>query len=239
MLDLRMLVSGIVVVLCAVGLASLGIAIATREPDASPPHARTIDDARDAAVAELAPTRADAGEPDAGPYALDGLPREGAFVAAGCPEVPLIDRAGEPVPWRPALRIHPEFEPAVRRLERAILESALEVYGVAPARMLSASTYRCRTIRERPERVSEHALGNAIDLRGIVLPDEREITVREHWHAVTPEDAPHARFWRRLVQRVTERAVFRGVIGPPTDDHLDHLHFDLGPSRFHSFELEP
>ncbi|MDQ3037268.1 MAG: extensin family protein, partial [Myxococcota bacterium] len=170
---------------------------------------------------------------------LDGLPRAGAFVVAGCPEVPLIDRAGEPVPWRPPLRIHAAFEDAVRALERAVVETSIETYGMAPTRILSASSHRCTTVRTRPERISEHALGNAIDLRGIVLGESEEITVREHWRA-TGEDAIHARFWRALVQRVIERAIFRGVIGPPTDDHLDHLHFDLGPSSYVAVErLDP
>ena len=241
MRDARTIVGAITIGLSALALVSLAIAVATRDADPviSPSPTDERRDAGPEPEAVATETRADAGAHDAGPYALDGLAREGTFVAAGCPEVPLVDRAGEPVPWQPALRIHPAFEPAVRALERAIVETSLEVYGVAPIRALSASTYRCRTIRERPERVSEHALGNAIDLRGIVLPDEREITVREHWRAASPADAMHARFWHALVTRVLERAIFRGVIGPPTAHHLDHLHFDLGPSRFVAVELDP
>jgi hypothetical protein len=141
--------------------------------------------------------------------------------------------------WRPALRVHPSFVAAVDALENAIRETAREVYDRDVAVMLSASSYRCTTVRRRPERISEHALGNAIDLRGIELEDGTETTVGAHWHALSQPDEIHARFWRTLVERVRDREIFRGLIGPPAQDHTDHLHFDRGPSRFFELVLDP
>jgi hypothetical protein len=223
-------------------LASLALAVARcSAPD-------------DASVTPIVPgpVLASAPPPDAGtdapfvlpvspastPYALDGLPRTSELAAAGCPHIPLEDHVGDPIPWRPAFRITPVFAPSVRALEAVVASTAREVYGCAPTVLLSASGYRCTTVRGRPERISEHALGNAIDLRGIELDDETTITVRDHWHAHPGDDPRHARFWRLLVVHVTERAIFRGIIGPPDPDHLDHLHFDRGPSTFVDLSLE-
>lgn len=237
--DLRRLAAGIAVLLSTLAIVFLSLAIAHRSPQGVVGVEREA--IVDAGVARTTPddasTQLEHAPPDAGPYALDDLPREGAFVVAGCPEVPLIDRAGDPIPWRPSLRIHPAFEPAVQALERAIVETAITTYNVAPVRILSASSYRCTNIRTIPGRVSEHALGNAIDVRGIVLVDGTEVTVEDHWNA-TGDDEIHARFWRALAQRVIDRAIFRGVIGPPTEDHHDHLHFDLGRSHFHAIDLD-
>jgi hypothetical protein len=246
-------------VLGAVGLLALLLAIATRR-EASTPLIRLVWERRDAgvdaavtdaavtdaAVTDAAVTDAavtDAAVDDASmddayvSYALDDFPRRPELVAEGCPEVPLVDHLGTPVPWEPPLRVHPSFVPAVSALEEAIAETAREVYGREVAHLFCASSYRCTTVRRRPERISEHALGNAIDLRGIALTDGTETSVAEHWHAGTADDAIHARFWRTLVERVHARGIFRGILGPPAPDHTDHLHFDRGPSTFFDLVL--
>ncbi|AKF10539.1 extensin family protein [Sandaracinus amylolyticus] len=233
--DARGLVAAITVLLSFVALVALAAAVATRpEPEVRAPSVVSIDagiERVDAGAAEVAPTpRVEV------PYALDDLPRDGAQLAEGCPEVPLVDHAGDPVPWRPALRVHPALVPAVRALERAIVETAILTYHRAPIRILSASSHRCRTMRGNPTRISEHALGNAVDLRGIVLDEGEEITIRDHWSA-TGEDAIHVRFWHALVRRMIDEQSFRGIVGPPRADHLDHLHFDHGRSRFTDVEL--
>ncbi|UJR86059.1 extensin family protein [Sandaracinus amylolyticus] len=228
------LVAAITVLLSFVALVALAMAVATGpEPVVRAP-----------VIVDAAVERVDAGTPIVAreeprveePYVLDDLPRDGAQLAEGCPEVPLVDHAGDPVPWRPALRVHPAVVPAVRALERAILETALVTYHRAPIRLLSASSHRCRAMRGNPTRISEHALGNAVDVRGIVLEEGEEITIRDHWSA-TGDDAIHARFWHALVQRMIDEQSFRGIVGPPRADHLDHLHFDHGRSRFTDVEL--
>lgn len=229
--------------LAIVGLLSLVIGIATREPLGETVRAPvravvtiTPSDGGASVDAGLVPTSSI----DGGPYELDGRSRV-AVPDAGCPEVVLIDRVGEGAPWRPALRIHAAFEPSVRALEDVIAESARDVYGREPTRLLSGSSYRCTTVRRRPERISEHALGNAIDLRGIELAradgTNETITVGDHWTATEGQGVMHARFFRLVVTRALERGIFRGVIGPPARDHHDHLHFDRGPSSFVDVDL--
>lgn len=174
----------------------------------------------------------DGGAPDAGPYPLDGLPRT---TDTGCPDLPLVERTGA---WRPALRIHPAFLPAVEEIERVLADTSREIYGAAPSALLSASSYRCTPVRGRPERLSEHGLGNALDVRGIELdlPEgRRAVTVREGFG----HGGPDARFFRRVVERLAASGRVTGILGPPDPDHLDHLHFDHGRSRFLSVVLDP
>ena len=171
-------------------------------------------------------------------YALDDFVRRPEHVLEGCPDVPLVDRVGDPVPWRPALRVHPSFVSAVTDLESVIRQTARDVEGQDVTAFLCASSYRCTTVRGRPERISEHALGNAIDLRGVVLANGTETSVGAHWHAASDADLVHARFWRTLVERIRDRGIFRGILGPPAPDHLEHLHFDRGPSAFFDLGLD-
>lgn len=245
-MDARRTIAAALGWLAVVGLVSLALAIATRVPEGAPlppaamPARAAPPDAGLLAAddpAPASPALASAARPDAGPYPLDALVRAPELVQDGCPDVPLIDRAGAPVPWRPALRIHPAFEPSVEDVERAFVDAARARYGRDPIALLSATSYRCRTIRGRPERVSEHALGNALDVRGIVIGEgdgELEITVREHWGDGSIHDA----FLHDAIRAVIDRARIRGVIGPPTADHLDHFHVDHGPSRFLAIDLD-
>jgi hypothetical protein len=223
------LAAGIAGTLSVVSLIFLAIAIATRPADPPAPVRARPPAPSDASVPIDATSDAGALAADA-PYALDEVSRV-ADPAAPCPEVPLVDYEGEIATWRPALRVHRAFVPRVRALERAVADAARDVYGRTPSRLLSPSSYRCSTVRDRPERISEHALGNAVDLRGIQFDVDggtSEIAVRDHWGA----DDLHGRFLRRIVRLVVERGIVRGVIGPPARDHLDHFHFDMGPSRF-------
>ena len=242
--DSRHLVAVALGSFAVVGLLSLAIGIATRgddSPVAAPTPDATATDAgtataraTDAGVAmPTAPPRA---RPDSGPYRLDPFPRSPELVTEGCPDVPLVDHPGSPVAWRPALRIHPAFVPSVQDVERAFTSAAVARYGRAPLALLSASSHRCRTMRDRPERLSEHALGNALDIRGIVIEfdgGQLEITVREHWGT----GSIHDQFLHDAIRAVIEGARVRGVIGPPTADHLDHFHVDHGPSEFVAIQL--
>ncbi len=241
-MDAVTVVLGIAAVLAALALLSLGVGIACRS-DPEVPGAPIVpgpigapiplgDAGTDAHVDAWVPAI------PLTPYALDDFPRHPELAATGCPDVPLVDYVGEPIAWRPAFRVTPVFVPSVRALDALIAETSRDVYGRAPTTLLSASGYRCTTVRGRPERISEHALGNAIDVRGIVLDEENTTTVRDHWYSHPGDDPRHARFWRLLVTRAHERGLFRGIIGPPRADHLDHLHFDQSPSTFFDVSLE-
>jgi hypothetical protein len=186
--------------------------------------------------ATAAPARADAG------YPLDPLPREAAGAVA-CPAVPLLTYRGHSLALhRPAV-VHVALVPALRRLEELVRATAIEVYGRAPARLVHAGAYSCRKLRPGRRWLSEHSLGNAIDIRGVdfaAANDRRvpgelrgafEVRVKAHWRGGRGVAGMHSRFLRLLAERVIADEQFRVILGPARRDHADHFHFDMAPYR--------
>lgn len=187
------------------------------------------------------------------PYELDDVERivdDGARIS--CRPQALVNHRGSLLPYHGVVRVDPAFRERLVRFEQVVLDVATEVYGRAPARLRHFGAYSCRSTRNRSYRMSEHALGNAIDVVGFdfarakkkdVLADglPRElrgpfqIRVARHWtsDAKTPAAAVHAHFLRELAARLSDRSdVFRGMIGPSRSDHSDHFHFDMSPWRY-------
>ena len=185
------------------------------------------------------------------PYALDGISRELAHgKRARCPEqIDYRNYSGQLVRLkRPALVSRP-FIPKLQAFERVLQRVAKSHYGRPPDRILHFGSRACRTIRGNKKRLSEHALGNAIDVSGFewtrvkrdrALPAGAEraftVSVKEHWK-VAPDSAaePHSRFLHALVERTLDEDIFRGVIGPGREGHADHLHFDVAPWQYKRF----
>jgi hypothetical protein len=97
--------------------------------------------------------------------------------------------------------------------------------------------------------LSEHGLGNAIDLAGFdFAPDEQgegpaagafQVRIIDHWFAEEGFALEHRRFLHLLTDRLLDHPeIFRRIIGPPTWLHDDHLHLDMGPSRHANFQFE-
>jgi hypothetical protein len=152
---------------------------------------------------------------------------------------------------------HPEFVARLSRFEALVIELATEHYGRAPRKLVHRGVFACRSLRSRRERISEHALGNAIDLQGFdfgplprkaAAPAElpramrRAFSVRvlSHWTPKRARDAYHARFLHKLTEELRARPdIFRGIVGPPRPRHHDHLHLDAAPWRYAMFGYEP
>jgi hypothetical protein len=187
-------------------------------------------------------------------YELDSVERfleEGSRPA--CKPESLVRHSGNHLRYRGAVRIDPAFRDRLVRFEQVVVEVAEEMYGRAPTRVLHFGAFSCRSSRNRSHRLSEHALGNAIDVSGFEfgrasakqpLPVDApsqlrrpfEVRVARHWKAganENPVSAAHARFLHELATRLSERSdVFRGMIGPSRRDHADHFHFDMSPWRY-------
>jgi hypothetical protein len=140
------------------------------------------------------------------------------------------------------------------RFEEVVREVALDVYGRAPQAIRHHGAYSCRPSSTPAGRVSEHSLGNAIDVAGFEfgpaaaganlsgLPDDLlsafEVSVEDHWDASRwlPVRSTHRRFLRQLARRLEERRdVFRSMIGPSQADHENHFHFGMPPWRYVRF----
>jgi hypothetical protein len=175
-------------------------------------------------------------------YALDGLSREGKRGA--CPKVQLGEFRGESLRFSPPARVTPAFRPRLVQLESIVREVALRVYGRAPTTLLVAASYACRTVNRHPHRLSEHALGNAIDISGFRFApvpatgshpaqDGFDVRIRQHWKAHSGSlERRHARFLDELTRTLMERDVFRTLLGPAHRDHKDHFHFDMAPGHY-------
>jgi hypothetical protein len=101
------------------------------------------------------------------------------------------------------------------------------IAGAGGARIASLSTgtsYQCRTRNgDLSGKMSEHAFGNAIDIAGITLTDERRVEIT----ATSVPQAPDRRLLAAL--RASACGYFSTVLGPGADGaHDSHLHFDLG-----------
>ena len=179
------------------------------------------------------------------PYVLDGISRElKGGKRASCPEqIEYRNYSGQLVRLKkPALVARP-FIPKLQAFERVLQRVAKTHYGRPPDRILHFGSRACRSIRGNKRRLSEHALGNAIDISGFewtpvkkdrALPEGAEraftVSVKEHWNALAnPLSERHSRFLHALVERTLDADIFRGVIGPGREGHADHLHFDVAP----------
>lgn len=209
--------------LCATGLQSI----------ATPP----------VAVASIA-------DDDIGQYPLDDIAR---VLDPGeelpCKRARLVDYRGELIRYHRTTKVHADFVPRLRAFERVVVQTAKEIYGRAPRRLKHMGTYACRRIRRYPDWVSEHALGNAIDVagfdfgrlpRGEALPAglprslRRSFSVRveDHWNGKRRAAAVHRRFLRTLARRLIARPeIFRTLLGPAYPGHRNHFHFDCAPYR--------
>lgn len=109
-----------------------------------------------------------------------------------------------------------------------VAPAAARHLGQAVARIeLAGPAYSCRRVAGRTDRrLSEHGRGNAIDIRGFLLADGREVSVLAGWRG----DASERAFLRAVRDGACEH--FHGVLSPDYNRaHRDHFHFDLGAYR--------
>lgn len=96
--------------------------------------------------------------------------------------------------------------------------------GVAELHVMAG--YACRTRNSRPgARLSEHAMGHAIDIGGMVLRDGTRVSVLDHWGRGWPGQA-------LANMRRQACGTFGTVLGPGSDRyHSNHFHLDTARYR--------
>jgi len=112
-----------------------------------------------------------------------------------------------------------DWAEAVDAYAGAALDTQVESLSTGPG-------YTCR-LRNGAETgfVSEHGLGNAVDITAIILANGESIAVLDDWSATPVLDA--AKFLGFAHGAACGR--FTTVLGPAANaDHEDHFHFDLG-----------
>jgi len=112
-------------------------------------------------------------------------------------------------------------------LEHDVQPLALKMLGQRVTSVQTFGSYACRNIvgsRVWKKFRSQHALANAIDIKGFNLADGRRIGVAKYWRGSGPEG--------RFLHAVHAHACryFRVVLGPDHNAaHHDHFHLDRGP----------
>lgn len=186
-------------------------------------------------------------------YPLDAhsrrVPEEGPLE---CPEIDLVHHRGGEISYGRGVRVAPAFREKLERFEQIAAEVGEEVLLRPPESVRHFGAFVCRRVRGRPYRMSEHGLGNGIDVSGFRFgPAPREardrlprrlwwrttVSVLDHWAAADDEtkdeaDVLKSRFLRELTRRLAEEDVFRGMLGPAHPRHRNHFHFDYGPWRY-------
>lgn len=183
-------------------------------------------------------------------YPLDSVDRRVA--ARGpliCPEKALVQYRGDGLTYNKPLRIVPAFRERLELFEAVVAETAIEFYGRAPRKLDQLGSFACRRIRTYPEWLSEHAMGNAVDIAGFIFPPATAkqakakalppalrrgftVTVLQHWQVKRTQEQIHSRFLQTLAARLIERTdIFRVLLGPAYPGHKNHFHFDNGPYR--------
>jgi hypothetical protein len=183
-------------------------------------------------------------------YPLDAVSRQlPPGVPFGCPSVDLVDYRGDAIRFHPPAKVISEFKDRLEKLSAVVAAVATEVYGRPPLAIVDLGTFACRRMEGHPRYLSEHGLGNAIDVagfdfgplpKGAVLPagldrafkNGFEVRVQTHWKAKTGHAAVHARFLKALARRLIARTdIFRVLLGPGYPAHGNHFHFDMAPFR--------
>jgi hypothetical protein len=184
-------------------------------------------------------------------YDLDAVERRlGEGERATCDPKSMVVYRGSRLRYAGALTVSEPFKARLERFETIAADVAREVYGREPSRVRHYGAYSCRSTRNRSWVVSEHALGNALDLVGFDFGPAKEhqplreglptalkrpfqVRVGKHWAKTEGVAAVHARFLKLLTDRLRERGdVFRCMFGPGHGGHDDHLHLDVAPYRY-------
>jgi hypothetical protein len=101
---------------------------------------------------------------------------------------------------------------------------ARRTLGARITKVWVMGTYSCRTRNNRPgARLSEHAVGRAVDVGGVWLGNGTKVTVQGNWGKGT-----RGQFLRTIWKKAC--GPFKTVLGPGADRfHQDHLHLDTAP----------
>ncbi len=183
-------------------------------------------------------------------YPLDPLSRDvppaGPLV---CPRLELATHRGTHLRYDAPAKVHPAFVARLVAFEELARDHAVARYGRAPKQVVQLGTFNCRRIGGYPNLMSEHGLGNAIDVAGFdfpalpkdaALPDgvpaalaqPFAVRIDRHWKGKGPIGDAHAAFLRSLARKViAHREIFRVVLGPSYPGHHNHLHLDCAPFR--------
>jgi hypothetical protein len=113
-------------------------------------------------------------------------------------------------------------------VRNGVVPAGREILGSEVQRVESMGTYACRGIvggsAASSAKLSQHGLGNAVDVSAFILADGRRITIERDWRSSDPAVQDFLQTIRRSACRR-----FKTVLSPDYNAaHYNHLHLDLG-----------
>ena len=183
-------------------------------PKAFSPQTR-LDEATCAAVLASGKVRATRVDPILG--------AGGCGVAAPLRVTAFVLQGGGEAALDPPATMRCDIAGALADWVREDLAAVAAEQGARIARIADAAAYDCRgRNRQAGARLSEHAFGNAVDVRAVVLSDGRSLDPK----VLAGAAALRARM------KTSACARFATVLGPGSDGfHEDHIHLDLAARR--------
>lgn len=112
----------------------------------------------------------------------------------------------------------------------AVAPAAYQILGSELVRVESMGSYACRNVIGAPgiEKLSGHAIANAVDISGFVLQDGRRITVEQGWRSPDPRIRD---FFQAIHMSACKR--FGTVLSPDYNSaHYNHLHLEDDHKHF-------
>jgi hypothetical protein len=105
----------------------------------------------------------------------------------------------------------------------AVAPAAFQILGSRLIKVETFGTYACRnTIGTATERLSGHALANAVDVSAFILEDGRRVSIENDWRSDDPEIR---RFFELIHTSACKR--FGTVLSPDYNwAHHNHLHLE-------------
>lgn len=131
--------------------------------------------------------------------------------------------------WSRATLMACGLETTLYDFEVAVLQPAAQRhFHHNVKRIVNLGVYNCRNERsERSDRLSQHALGKAIDISGFELDDGTVISVLKDW----PGKTERSEFLHEAAKEAC--GMFSVVVTPNQNAlHRDHLHLDIGPFKY-------
>ena len=112
-------------------------------------------------------------------------------------------------------------------LQKTVQPKALQIYGAQISEIKIAASYSCRPRNNvRGAKLSEHGMGNAIDVAGFSFDNGKQVTVLDDYYGASND--------RNFLSSIRRDACgpFHTVLGPGSDsNHRDHIHLDLQRER--------
>jgi hypothetical protein len=153
----------------------------------------------------------------------------------GIPHGVLVTRGPRGIVYAPPLQIDCSLARELVWIEDVVQKEAEAELGSQIKQITTFGTYSCRRVRGGfTGRLSEHAVGNAIDFGAFAPKRGTAVSVARDYRPREENPGPRGVFLRRVFWALRGHGRLSHVIGPETRaDHHDHVHIDRGEPWWH------